>query len=83
MQERSEVATQSRYPGSIPDGDTAPATVRDLGLTRKQIHEAHQTRDAEMATLHHLQLPARACSLQTRKGGGCGLEFVHAASFGK
>ena len=63
--------------------DGAPATVRDLGLTRKQIHEAHQIRDAEMATLHHLQLPARACSLQTRKGGGCGLEFVHAASFGK
>jgi len=83
MQERSEVATQSRYPGSIPDGDTAPATVRDLGLTRKQIHEAHQIRGAEMAALRHLPLPARACGLQTRKGGGCGLKFVHTASVGK
>ena len=48
-QARGEVATQSRHGGSVPAGNTAPATVADLGLTRKQVHEARQLRDAEAA----------------------------------
>jgi hypothetical protein len=48
-QARGEVATQSRHDGSVPAGNTAPATVSDLGLTRKAIHEARQLRDAEAA----------------------------------
>jgi hypothetical protein len=48
-QERGEV----QRPGgdrmsNVPDGNNAP-TVEDLGLTRKQIYEARQVRDAERA----------------------------------
>lgn len=49
-QERGEVAG-SGFKGnqwSVPKGN-APATVSDLGLTRKAIHEARQLRDAEAA----------------------------------
>lgn len=46
-QERGEAATQARHPGSVPNGNAAPATAADLGLTRKQVHEARQVRDAE------------------------------------
>lgn len=46
-QERGEAATQSRHLGSVPGGNTAPADVTDLGLTRTQVHEARQIRNAE------------------------------------
>ena len=46
-QERGEVGKQSRHGGSVPAGNTAPATVSDLGLTRQQVHEARQIRNAE------------------------------------
>ena len=35
-------------PKSVPDGN-ASATVTDIGLTRKAIHEARQVRNAEKA----------------------------------
>ncbi|MCJ2051238.1 hypothetical protein [Methylobacterium sp. J-070] len=49
-QQRGEVATQSRGGANIADGvsdGNTVATVTDLGLTRKQVHEARQLRDAE------------------------------------
>ena len=49
-QQRGEVAGGG-FKGnqwSVPEGN-APATVSDLGLTRKAIHEARQLRDAEAA----------------------------------
>lgn len=45
-QGRGEVATGR--PKTLPDGNTS-ATVGDIGLTSKQIHEARQIRDAEKA----------------------------------
>lgn len=46
-QERGEVATGRDGPGAGVSGGNAKATVADLGLTRKDIHEARQVRDAE------------------------------------
>lgn len=46
-QERGEVA--SGRPKSIPDGNSSPATVAEMGLTSKAIHEARQIRNAEVA----------------------------------
>ena len=45
-QERGEVATVGQ-PSIVPVGNDKPATAADLGLTRKDIHEARQIRDAE------------------------------------
>ena len=45
-QERGEVS--SGRPKSLPDGNTS-ATVADVGLSSKDIHEARQIRDAEAA----------------------------------
>lgn len=44
-QDRGEVATGR--PKSLPDGETFSATVTDIGLTHKQVHDARQLRDAE------------------------------------
>jgi hypothetical protein len=46
-QERGEVATKGK-PVNIPD-ENIKATVADIGLTSKQIHEAREVRDAEDA----------------------------------
>lgn len=46
-QERGEVATDGR-PKTVPDGN-GKATAADIGLSRKQIHEARSIRDAEKA----------------------------------
>ena len=48
-QERGEVSTGRDGPGAgVLDGN-AKATVSDLGLTQKAIHEARQLRDAKAA----------------------------------
>lgn len=46
-QERGEVATVGK-PVIVPDGNNKP-TAEDVGLTRKDIHEAREIRDAEEA----------------------------------
>lgn len=47
-QQRGEVATGSVRTDIVPLGnDVRPATAADLGLTRKQVHEARQIRNAE------------------------------------
>jgi len=49
-QERGEVARGSVRTDIVPDeNDVRPATAADLGLTRKDIHEARLVRDAELA----------------------------------
>lgn len=52
-QERGEVATRQNNPGSaghVPGQNMPlPATAADLGLSRKDIHEARILRDAEIA----------------------------------
>lgn len=51
-QARGEVATRQHNPGSaghVPDRNMPPATAADLGLSRKQIHEARMIRDVEAA----------------------------------
>lgn len=51
-QERGEVATRQNNPGSVghvPDQNMPPATAADLGISRKDIHEARLIRDAEVA----------------------------------
>jgi hypothetical protein len=49
-QERGEVAKGSVRTDIVPVGnDVRPATAADLGLSRKDIHEARQIRDAESA----------------------------------
>lgn len=45
-QERGEVS--SGRPKTLPDGNTS-ATVADIGLTSKEVHEARRVRDAERA----------------------------------
>ncbi|GAA5058285.1 hypothetical protein GCM10023208_24620 [Erythrobacter westpacificensis] len=46
-QERGEIGRQGK-PVTVPDENgIVPATAADAGLTRKQIHEARQLRDAE------------------------------------
>jgi hypothetical protein len=47
-QERGEVAKlgSNQHEEGVPHGNTL-ATVTDLGLTRKQVHEARQIRNAE------------------------------------
>lgn len=44
-QARGEVATRGK-PVNVP-GQNIKATTNDIGLTRKEIHEARQIRDAE------------------------------------
>ncbi|TXM93932.1 hypothetical protein FV232_22305 [Methylobacterium sp. WL30] len=49
-QERGEVqghGGQGRR--DVPDGNIPAATVTDLGLTRKAVHEARQIRDAQVS----------------------------------
>ncbi|MBX4966862.1 hypothetical protein [Rhizobium binae] len=46
-QERGEVASKGK-PVNVPDGNIK-ATVEDIGLSRKDVHEARQIRDAEAA----------------------------------
>lgn len=46
-QERGEVAPVGK-PVNVPDGNNKPTTA-DIGLSRKDIHEARQIRDAEAA----------------------------------
>jgi hypothetical protein len=46
-QERGEVAPQGR-PEKVSDENLLP-TVADIGLTKGQVHEARQIRDAEKA----------------------------------
>jgi len=45
-QERGEVASVGQ-PSIIPDGNNKPATAEELGISRKEIHEAPVIRDAE------------------------------------
>lgn len=45
-QERGEVGQQTGRPKIVPDGNDIPSAA-DLGLSRKDIHEARQIRDAE------------------------------------
>lgn len=47
-QKRGEVAGNGQRGKAVPDGNSL-ATAADLGLTRKDIHEARQVRDAELA----------------------------------
>ncbi len=48
-QERGEIATGRDGPGAgVTDGN-AKATAADIGLSRKEVHEARQIRDAEKA----------------------------------
>jgi len=41
-QAQGTIASQERHPGSVPAGNTAPATLPVLGLTAKQVHEARK-----------------------------------------
>jgi hypothetical protein len=45
-QERGEVATADRHPGSVRASDTAPATLDNLGVTRRRLSEWRDMRDA-------------------------------------
>lgn len=47
-QERGEVAVQGQHGAHVPDGNMT-ATAADVGLSRKDIHEARLIRDAEAA----------------------------------
>ena len=47
-QERGEIAKVGQ-PSIVPDGNNKPATSADVGLSRKEIHDARQIRDAEKA----------------------------------
>lgn len=62
-QERGEVATQhdGRRPAiGVPDGNAKPSAA-DIGLTRKDIHEARQIRDAEKDEPGFIKNTIQAC----------------------
>ena len=46
-QERGEVAKLGDNLPSVPERNAKPATAKDVGLTRKEVHDARQFRDAE------------------------------------
>lgn len=46
-QERGEVQRHGKV--EVPDGNLKPATLSDLGISKKEVHEARQIRDAEVA----------------------------------
>ena len=48
--ERGEVARNGGDRSRIPDQNSAPATLTDIGVSAKEIHEARQIRDAERKT---------------------------------
>lgn len=49
-QERGEVASTGQHARAVPDGNSSSrATAADIGLSRKDIHEARLVRDAERA----------------------------------
>ena len=48
-QERGEVGQSGSRSDLVPNGNEVPPTAADLGLTRKEIHEARIIRDAEKA----------------------------------
>jgi hypothetical protein len=60
-QERGEVSSQRRHPSHVPDENMRAASA-DLGLTRKDIYEARQIRDAEerCQAFFGLPFPAKA-----------------------
>jgi hypothetical protein len=47
-QDRGEVSVQGQHGDHVP-GENMKATVTDIGLTRKEVHDARQVRDAEAA----------------------------------
>src|SRR5258706_6345672 len=51
-QERGEVAKlgTNQSASGVPNGNTRPAAAADIGLPRKDIHEARMIRDAETAS---------------------------------
>jgi len=47
-QERGEVASNGQRGKAVPDGNGfSPPTAADIGITRKEVHDARQIRDAE------------------------------------
>ncbi|MDI1265283.1 MAG: hypothetical protein PS018_18710 [bacterium] len=48
-QERGEVQKAGRAKTNVPDQNISPAKVEDIGLTRKDVHEARRVRNAEKA----------------------------------
>lgn len=48
-QDRGEVGQSGTRTDLVTDENEVPATAEDIGLTRKDIHEARQIRDAEVA----------------------------------
>jgi len=48
-QERGEVAKSGRAKTNVPDQNILPAKVEEIGLTRKDVHEARRVRNAELA----------------------------------
>jgi hypothetical protein len=64
----ADVQGQGR-PKKVPDGNVfqePKATLADIGLTRKQVHEARRIRDAEKVALRRLILPASAAVPKSR-----------------
>ena len=50
-QERGEIASRSVRTDIVPDGnDVRPATASEVGIDRKEIHQARKLRDAEKAS---------------------------------
>ncbi|OYX67032.1 MAG: hypothetical protein B7Y88_04210 [Sphingomonadales bacterium 32-64-17] len=48
-QERGEIGQRTGRPKDVPNENDFIPTTADAGLTRKQIHEARQLRDAEVS----------------------------------
>jgi hypothetical protein len=62
-QERGDIATVKSNPGNtagVPDGNTAPSTLADIGITAKESHEFKRMNDVDDATFDEIVDEARA-----------------------
>lgn len=67
-QAKGEIATQEAgRPGSVPAGDTSPAKLKDLGLSRQTLLKARAQRDAGVPKLLREQAAAEAAKAKPKR----------------
>ncbi len=66
-QKRGELARRDHHPGSVPSGDTAPATHEEIGITRKQAHEFRQMAEVSDDDVDETMAEARGAGKPARK----------------
>jgi len=58
-QKRGELARRDHHPGSVPSGDTAPATHEEIGISRRRAHEFRQMAELSDADIEETMSEAK------------------------